>query len=105
MDLAMVPKKLLHPSPSSCRHHNSPAPTGMAKHFCKAVLSVFQESQERGLETRVLFAHVKSQVHQRGEQENIANPILLHPLKHTQPIKIISIKINFDHMNACVGKT
>ena len=53
----------------------------------------------------MLFAHVDSQVCQRGEQQNITNPILPHPLKHIQTIKIISVKIDFDHMNVCVGKT
>lgn len=64
---------------------------------------MFQESQEREHERKV-FAYVDSQACPRGEQEKITNPTLPHLLEHIKPIKIINVKINFDHMNVCVGK-
>lgn len=106
MDLAVMPKKLLHPSPSSCRHHNTPAPTGIAKHFCKAVWECFRNPRKEGLRGECCYAHVNSQECQWGKQENIANPVLPHSLIiHIQTIKIIHEKINFDHMNGSVRKT
>lgn len=104
MDLAMVPKKLLHPSPSSCRHHNSPAPTGMAKHFCKAVWVCFRNPRKEGLRGGCCL-HMWTHKYAKEGSRKILQTLLPHPLKHIQPIKIISVKINFDHMKVCVGKT